>query len=258
MSETSSAARSIDIDGLTNLREVGGWRTAEGQRMRSGLLYRSEAPRNLRPSALRELANLGIVAVLDLRSSWESSESATTLPDGVRRLRAEVSDRQDDGRGSVLDEIVSGRLRSFTPHDLSLLYCRMVDNYPAAFGSAISLIARSENLPVLVHCAVGKDRTGILVALLLDLLGVARSEIIADYAITAGRRAYRRRELQPSLAAVGLEVSDVEGVFSSAPSVLTATFEHIQAKYGSSEKYLREHSNVSPGSLDAVRKLFIE
>ncbi|MFF0575019.1 tyrosine-protein phosphatase [Streptosporangium saharense] len=159
---------------LLNLRDV-----AEGTPLRTGMLLRSAQPHRLTTADTDRLADLlggsleGLRLVADLRSEAErAGDDWTLLADhGVRVTRLGTS-------GSPAD------LSALPPGiDLGDLYVLMLDHRTAWFASVVAEIA--DGLPALVHCAAGKDRTGLVVALILDLVGVEHEVIVRDYAATA-------------------------------------------------------------------------
>ncbi|MFD0888241.1 tyrosine-protein phosphatase, partial [Streptosporangium algeriense] len=195
---------------LLNLRDV-----AEGTPLRAGMLLRSAQPHRLTAADTDRLAGLlggpleGLRLVADLRGEAErAGDDWTLLTDlGVRVTRLGTS-------GSPAD------LSALPPGiDLGDLYVLMLDHRTAWFASVVAEIA--DGLPALVHCAAGKDRTGLVVALILDLVGVDHEAIVRDYAATV-------THLPQIMTMLGLTASSpVSPALSPAPSVppvLSASF----------------------------------
>jgi protein-tyrosine phosphatase len=152
------------IPGLANFRDVGGLPTVDGGVVRTGRLYRSSAPSALGPGGFAAVRALGLRAVLDLRDHYELEHEGYELGDPqITRLHVAVlGDRP-------------------VPPDQPGLYTHMIENCAAGFAEAVRTLARADSLPALVHCAVGKDRTGVTVALTLSAVGVPDDAIAADY-----------------------------------------------------------------------------
>lgn len=152
-------SRIIAIPGIHNLRDLGGL-PAGGRRSALGHLYRSENPRNVRLMA----DALGLATVVDLRRAEELIQPVDWGSIDVDYLHT---------------PLVSSHGNSWTAG-----YTQYLESSPKAIVAAIRKLTRPENHPALFHCAAGKDRTGIIAALLLDLLEVSRDAIVADFALT--------------------------------------------------------------------------
>ena len=126
-----------------------------------------------------------------------------------------ISDGATGGEPDYHALLHAGELRSFTSADLGRFYCGVLDKYVAVFSNVIRLLAVQSNLPVLVHCAAGKDRTGLVAALVLDLLGAPRDAILADYGLTQVNRPDRIDAYAERLARVGVDPAAVRVLFES-------------------------------------------
>lgn len=174
--------------GLLHFREVGGLPAADGRRVRRGLLYRSDTPQFLSAAGARHLVeDLGIRTVFDLRLPHELEREGRgplgALPHRRRHLPFEVGGLIGDTSVGVMD-----------PADpMVSTYLNYVDASPAAVTGVVAELADVEG-PALVHCSVGRDRTGVAVAVVLEALGVGRDDIVAEYAADpAGARAGMQR-----------------------------------------------------------------
>lgn len=155
----------LDIEGTHNFREV-----APGL-LRPGQLYRSDALHRLTRAGRQALADLGIEVVVDLRSDLDRRFS------GRDRLRGTGAEH--------LSVPVLGAPPRTDPQDIDLrwVYRTMLTRHRSEFGTVIRVIADSVG-PVVVHCTAGKDRTGLVVALVLSALGVRDEAIAVDYAVS--------------------------------------------------------------------------
>ncbi|MEO5899865.1 MAG: tyrosine-protein phosphatase, partial [Ilumatobacteraceae bacterium] len=180
----------IDLDGAHNVRDLGGL-TAGAGHTRPHVLLRSDALHELTASDVGHLVDdIGLAHVVDLRSDSERLErgrgalgSTTVRYTELQVIGPDVlARRAETRRASFAAGLPPARI-------LSDGYLELLDLGAPAFVSAFEAIVAPGGAPALVHCAIGKDRTGVLIALLLDAAGVDRTEIVADYARSGERMA---------------------------------------------------------------------
>jgi protein-tyrosine phosphatase len=162
--------RRIPLDGLYNLREVGGYPTADGGTVRWRTLFRSDALHRLDEPGTAAIAALGLRTIVDLRTQMEVDGAPSAL-DGVTARTAHIS-------------LLIGDLQAL-PLELDGVYRYIIDACGKTVGEAIKLLCAPDAFPALVHCSAGKDRTGIVIALVLALLGVPDELIGADYSLSS-------------------------------------------------------------------------
>ncbi|MFG1924192.1 tyrosine-protein phosphatase [Cryptosporangium sp. NPDC048952] len=169
--------RVVTLEGASNVRDLGGLTTTDGRHTRYGLLYRSDSPSELTENDVRALVEArGLRHIVDLRSLEEVERDG---PGPLQRAGLTYANHwmsSDPGVGQVVPEIMRGNLSGH--------YLGYLGSGSERVVAAARLLADPDNHPALVHCAAGKDRTGTLVAILLDAVGVRREEIVADYALT--------------------------------------------------------------------------
>ncbi len=165
--------RFVALDGCVNFRDLGGYPARDGLRVRRGLLYRSDALHDLTDADVRRVRDaLGVRTVIDLRSSAEIAS------DGVGPLP------QPPVRRHHLPLFEGGEIPTRpTPRPLDELYGLMLRFAREPIVRAIDAIAASAD-PAVFHCAAGKDRTGVIAAVVLGILGVPDEHVIDDYAFT--------------------------------------------------------------------------
>jgi protein-tyrosine phosphatase len=151
------------LSGLLNFRDVGGVPVTGGGRVRTGVLYRSASPARFNSAARAALAEMGLRTVVDLRDPVEVEYSPYTLDGSIAMVNVAVL------RGGPV------------PQQQAELYAHMVERCGPHFARAMGALAHALPNPVLAHCAVGKDRTGVLVALALAAVGVSEEHIVADF-----------------------------------------------------------------------------
>jgi protein-tyrosine phosphatase len=169
--------RKLEWDGCVNVRDLGGLRTADGCEIRRGALVRADAVDRLTAAGWAALREHGIRTVIDLRNDDEIQPDVAPRPAGLSTLRLPLDGIEDR---EFWDQWTTGP-QFGTP----CYYRPFFDRFPQRTAVVISAIARARPGGVLVHCAAGRDRTGLISMLVLALVGVMPEEIAADYALSA-------------------------------------------------------------------------
>jgi rhodanese-related sulfurtransferase len=175
--------RLIALDGAFNFRDLGGYRGSEGKVTRWGTLFRSDTLHELSPTDVGTLRTMGLATVIDLRTPRELARTGRG-PLGPEPIRYQNLSVIREGAGR---EAEGEAMASPDGDDLSERYLWYLEVGGQALGEALTILGEPANYPLVFHCAAGKDRTGVLAALVLDLLGVEPEVIVDDYLITAGR-----------------------------------------------------------------------
>ncbi len=224
--EQVGPVRALRIGGVLNARDVGGL-VGERGRVRTGRLVRSACLENLTAEGAETLAGLGVNTVIDLRTPLERVEHPNR-----------VADLEDVAEVNVELLKTLAELDALPPNSPRELYQYLVDTCGRGIVEVLEHLAKPDALPALVHCLVGKDRTGLTVALLLELLGVPRDVIIADYvASNAGLGTLAHTAVQAD--------------------VLEWTLDGLDECYGGPRGYLAAHG-LREDTVDALRDAFLE
>jgi len=180
MNDIASLPRIVTLEGCTNFRDLGGYRTVDGRRVRHGLVFRSAHLGGLTAADRQTLGTLGVRTIVDLRGLNEAAET----PHAITGLRAEVlpaaiEPRVGEHLRQALDE---GRA---TPELIVGLMTAHYRDYPqraaSAFRTLFTALSNGTRRPLVFHCTAGKDRTGFAAALLLTALGVPWDTVVEDY-----------------------------------------------------------------------------
>jgi protein tyrosine/serine phosphatase len=176
----------IDLAGAVNARDLGGLPTVDGRTTRSGVLLRADNLQDLTAADVEELRRRGRGTVLDLRTSAEVEilGPGPLRATPVKHVHLDLIPHGFEGR-SVLDRTIPDE--NAPEHAVDHLYFDYVLDAPDQVATALRTVADPHSGAVLVHCAAGKDRTGVVVALALSLVGVTRQAVVADYARTDER-----------------------------------------------------------------------
>lgn len=231
----------IELAGAANVRDVGGLPTIDGRRTKPGVVVRADNLQDLTPADVRRLVDdLGVRTVLDLRST---GELRLTGPGPLRDTSVAhhhlslIPEYKSDSDEDEVDRAVPGtRDRSARAGDrrtdMTGYYIGYVEDAPDNLGRALRLLADPSSGTTLVHCAAGKDRTGVVVALALSLVGVTREAVVADYVRSAERvdAVLRRLQAAPTYADE-LRDATVDDVRPEAGS-MERLLDHVDRAYG--------------------------
>lgn len=255
-----------DFELVHNFRDFGGYATPKG-RVRNGLLYRSAHYAEASDADLAAFARLKMAAIVDLRRPGERVRYKTRrAPDCAAEHLAYGTESADDEPPHL------SFLEDENP-SVAGVHARMTEIYKTfpydpghveIFGRAFEALARVGG-PIVVHCHAGKDRTGLLVALIHHLLGVSEQDRIADYLLT--NTVSRIPERLPDLArryteATGRPIGPAEmellhHVYRVEPPYLAAAFATIEAEAGSLDAYLAGPLGVTQSQADRIRRRLI-
>jgi protein-tyrosine phosphatase len=172
--------RILPLEGASNFRDLGGYPTTSGGSVRWGRLFRSDALHELTEADVRALGDLGLKTVIDLRMAAEVERTGRGALGGEAATYHHLSVIDADGGESR-------GIPAPVDEDLSLRYLWYLEIGRQALVDALKVIGDGANHPLVFHCAAGKDRTGVLAALVLDLVGVERDVIVEDYVLTGSR-----------------------------------------------------------------------
>jgi protein-tyrosine phosphatase len=223
---SSITDRVLEIEGARNVRDLGGLPLEGGGTTRSLRLIRSDGPHRLTAAGLDALADLGVRTVIDLRTSGEQRVRPSRLQQ-VRDVTVVAAPIFTDDEATPDVPFTS----------MGELYRWWIDARPERFGAALAAIASAPSAPVLVHCHAGKDRTGVVVALILRLAGVPADVIADDYAHSAtALHDFLDRERRERLER-GEDPAVVESLVSVTRETMLDTLDHIERHHGGVTAY---------------------
>jgi protein-tyrosine phosphatase len=234
--------RRLAWDDCVNTRDLGGYPTADGGETRWGAVVRSDSLASLTPAGRDALLAYGVRAVVDLRLPAELTDHPNPFAEpgdhGVAYTNV-----------SIVDPAAGFPPDTFT---LAENYLWSLDRFAALVATALAAIANAPEGGVLVHCAAGKDRTGLIAALLLALVDVPDRTVAADYALTA--ECLRPREQEWLENGPG-ERADRETLlvrYAATAEVMLEVLQGLRQRYGGVEAYLR-HAGVAADDLARLR-----
>jgi protein-tyrosine phosphatase len=216
------------LEGCCNFRDLGGYRAAGGT-LRSRRLFRSDSLATASATDRAQLSSLGVATVLDLRSAGEVSLAGRYAGAGVVHHNLPL--------GDPIAEAATVGWRD--PEQVAVHYLELLRSSDESIAEAFAILTDPSAYPTVIHCSIGKDRTGILVALLLSAIGVSDDDVVADYALSGmgtARIALRLRE------ACGAETGALgrflPALLSAEPETMRCFLCKVRDKFGSVPEYL--------------------
>jgi protein-tyrosine phosphatase len=240
--------RSRDLlwDGCVNVRDLGGHPIEGGGETRFGAVVRADSVRGLSEEGWEALVSYGVRRIVDLRWHEELAEDPPReLP--VDAVHVPLLGNRSETReiDVLLEDVDDPAFRRST------MYMEFLRRYPENFAAAIAAVAQAPDGAVVVHCAGGVDRTGLVSAFLLSLAGVAREHVAADYAASEANWASRTAAWIDE--AETEEERDFRRFLSRMPAeAMLRVLERVEGDYGGVAAYL-SHAGVAPDDLDAAR-----
>ena len=258
---------SLGIASIPNLRDMGGYKTADGSTITRGLVYRSNQLFNISSDDMISFAKLGIKNDFDLRTKSERDEKPDELPDGVKNVWLDVlADDPNSGPAVLIKLLKDPQKANFELGDGKVeemfkeAYRQFINLRSAqiAFKKLFEEFGKEEELPALFHCTTGKDRTGWAAAAFLTILGVPKATVIEDY--------LRSNDYILPMYETIIDHFEAEGVNRAIPvamlgvkeEYLEAAFEEVNKKYGSMEKYISVGLGITLEQQTAFKNLYLK
>jgi protein tyrosine/serine phosphatase len=245
-------SRHIDFEGIENFRDFGGYDTVHGRPLKRGLLYRSANHAYATDSDLERMAELNLAAIVDLRRTQERArEPSRRWPGfGAAVVENDILSDHADWVDQMKDQVVDADW-FFQDGMAYYLKAPFEPRHIDLFSRYFRLLAEADG-PIVVHCAAGKDRTGLICALTHHVLGVHADDLMADYLLTndEARMARKMSFLGPWLRDTAGKTVDEKALrvaVSVHPQYLETAFATIRERHGSIDAYLAEALGVDEG-----------
>ena len=247
------ASRRIYLPGTQNFRDIGGYFTTSGREVKWGMVYRSDALDSIGSEGERILRGLGVKTIIDLRPQWEQD----TLPCDYKRAEVISIPIESQNSREVVQRIQNGEIRK---GDAFLAmqdeYIQFVSRNSDAFAKALRLFQEPQRYPILISCSFGKDQSGFLSMLLLNLLDMDPETIRKDYMssndyINTGLFAQWASQLSS-------DSQESVTVLLMAHEELIDILKHqVEKEYGSLDNYITQRLRLSEKEQNKIKEILL-
>ena len=223
----SNPTRLLPLAGTVNFRDIGGYPTQDGSRVRWRRLFRADSLNRLTEEDRGQIRHLGVATVIDLRTTAEVEEGrfpVDDVPVAFHHL-------------PFMESVPDPEAFQAMPGLLASTYVDMLDEAGDKVAAAIEVVSDPANQPAIFHCTAGKDRTGVLSAVLLGLLGVPDEIIIEDYALSAHAMAALKERLAERYPDFAEQILEAGEMFSAAPQNMERLLDVIRERHGGFEDW---------------------
>lgn len=257
-----TAERFLPLQKGVNVRDIGGYQTADGRFTRWGRLYRSGDLSTLNPADVAYLTRLKLHLICDLRTSEERVKYNNHLPTNqeLEYWHQPIYEREGSSSHWLQTIFFQGRpLAEVWQQDIYIK--RFLEDNALSFGRVLRHMANERFYPALYHCTAGKDRTGLSFALLLSALGVPRETIVADYTLSNLFYDHILSAVEKDaqrLAFFGIQTADLFPILTAQDVVLITALDHLEKEYGSVENYLLKAAGLDEVVLAQLRQNLLE
>lgn len=260
----STEDRLLPLESTLNARDLGGYATADGRRVKWGILFRTDSLANLTPDDVAQLAKLKLAVVTDFRSDAERADAPDRLPQQSPTLRYQTlainnpaRDTKELARKIYSGQVSEGDLRALSGRES---YVENID-ISREWGAWLAGLSDSSNLPHLFHCTAGKDRTGFAAALVLLTLGVPPEQVMEDFLLS---NHYLASKIDVGVATIQA-ASEVEideqvlrDVIGVTPRSLESALDAMELKYGSVDGYIEHGLGIDSATRSRLQNLLLE
>ena len=254
-----TALRQVLLDQTFNFRDLGGYETRDGRRVKWGQVFRSDALSRINEEGREFLVRMGLKLVCDFRTGPEIAKAPDLLPEdgSIQYLNLPVSSGEQNFV-NALEKIKKGDASWLTPDYMINGYLNNIDKFAGQWAAALQRLADPVSRPFLFHCTGGKDRAGTFAALLLLVLGVPEETVIFDHQLSNVYIADLLVKIYKQVEGYGLDPKRVESYFTAPRECILALLDHLRNKYGTAERYLLREAGIGYEMIGRLRDQLLE
>jgi protein-tyrosine phosphatase len=262
--------RQVKLDGQSNFRDVGGYQTTDGRRVKWGEIYRSGELHKLSDADIDKLDAIGVKAVANFLTEREiNSRGHDRLPEGTREIPLPMETGNLGEMAGVIQEARGTGDFSKVPVEINPeIHRTLINEAREYYATLLREIADPANRPMVYHCSHGVHRTGTATAILLSALGVPWETVRDDYLLSnkyrkeeVGRRINELRLLAADTFLVepeNVDMANIKAFYILEPTYIDASLDEAVKQYGSMDNYIREGLGVTDKELVSLREQLLE
>jgi protein-tyrosine phosphatase len=251
--------RRVPLEGSVNFRDLGGYETVDGRRVKWGLVFRSDNLGRLTDRDVAFLQRMGIRLVCDFRTPAEAEKLPDRFPrDGhAKYLHLPIRHGEFDP-ADTFERIQKGDIEWMTEEFMIKGYIKNIDNFAPVWSTLFNCLSDRSSRPIVFHCTGGKDRAGVCAALILLTLGVPEETVITDHGLSNVYIAGVLEKIYARIQSAGVDPRQVSSYFTAPKNAIVAFIDHIRQTYGSAAGYLRKKAGVEQKVIDQLKKDLLE
>lgn len=239
----------FSLDGPKNMRELGGYLTKDGRRTKDHVFIRADGLDMLSSADRRFLRRYPVGLVIDLRSAYEARLWPDRLSRHFESLHVPMFDHVQSEIARRVAEGDQDNARPVTSYSLEEIYVLLAETEQEEIRTVLKTLIEADT-PAIFHCTAGKDRTGTIAMLLLEMANVPEETILADYAATAAYLGHAFGSSQDDGASS-------QGVYQAHPATMQYLRRHLKEKYGSIASYLHT-VGITADDMEKLKNKFTE
>ena len=258
-SKTTISERRVPLEGSVNFRDLGGYETVDGRRVKWGLVFRSDNLGRLTDRDVTFLQRMGIRLVCDFRTPAEAEKLPDRFPrDGpAKYLHLPIRHGEFDP-ANTFERIQKGDIEWMTEEFMIKGYIKNIDNFAPVWSTLFNCLSDRSSRPIVFHCTGGKDRAGVCAALILLTLGVPDETVITDHGLSNVYIAGVLEKIYARIRSMGVDPQQVSSYFTAPQNAIVAFIDHIRQTYGSAAGYLRKKAGIEQKVIDQLKKDLLE
>ena len=253
------AERHQPFKGVVNFRDLGGYETADGYRLKWGQVFRSGHLARVTEEDKRLIKRMGIKVICDFRTPAEMETQPDWLAEdgSMTYLHYPIVHGEFDPV-AAMESMQKGDISWLTEEFMIKRYIQKIDNFPEVWGEILKKLVDPDNRPLVFHCTAGKDRAGACAALILLALGVPEDTVIYDHGLSNDYIADALEKINERIRQMGIDPEKVAPYFTAPRNAIVAFVDHIYKSYGSASAYLVNRAGVSKKTLELLKKELLD